>query len=496
MALGIGAALATPPATVWAEEASSSVESSTETSASSEDSSSSADAESDTTGHSDTSEATTPSDDEPAESTTSSQDVRVIGGVTIASSGGSIQHEDDEDLVDLEEDADTATPPKKSKRSTPLESQLDASAPADLFSEAQTDEPSTERGTPSSLSETESDPTEVTGVELLATPTASEETTVAVVEQEPGTTVVAVSSPLVTPGPADVPFQTPAQWALLAAARREIGVETPAAGLVIDEVWASLTIDPDRAAYIERFRSVDPYDEFYTPASPEYDWSVVDDPSSVNFSTLEEAVAMVGTAGFTRDREGRLVFTNTHEFKVGILYAAATDLPPEGLVVVQPGRSATVPGGSGIIAVVTAPKAYQNENGGTIVVAVAGPGYPTNGSSGGGSRNPVQSFVSQIQGQFNDAATMARNAVTVVMKGVEEGLKKAQQDVQKRIGDAQRIAAAVGGGLGQAASNVVKSLEPVAKIVTNVAKAARGANVVSAIGGFIWDNFINPPKAG
>lgn len=146
------------------------------------------------------------------------------------------------------------------------------------------------------------------------------------------------------------------------------------------------------AAHAAEIRSLDPNDRFVTPISP-------DNPINVAGVTviipLSEAVELLGSAGFTRDSANNLVYRNSTNDDVLLAYGneSVSRVVPAGLALIHAGQSYTVPGGSGAMATVQAPRVTQ---GITNVIAVGGPGFPASSGSGGGgaSTGPTPTYAS------------------------------------------------------------------------------------------------------
>lgn len=124
--------------------------------------------------------------------------------------------------------------------------------------------------------------------------------------------------------------------------------------------------------YVQQFREADPTDRFLTPASPEWDSvSQVGHPAT----PIDQMVSIFGSAGFSRNPQQSLVYENTTTQDVALLYGPDSSSLPEGIRVVTPGQSATLPADASFALA-------QNPKTGTPAtpqwVAVAGPGYPPN----------------------------------------------------------------------------------------------------------------------
>lgn len=72
-----------------------------------------------------------------------------------------------------------------------------------------------------------------------------------------------------------------------------------------------------------------------------------------------------------------------------------------------------------------------------------------------------------------------RNVVGMVPKAIETGLKQAQRDIQKRLGDLNRLMRAAGAGIANAADNAIKAIQPAARQVTKLIKAV-------PVVGWVW----------
>jgi len=158
------------------------------------------------------------------------------------------------------------------------------------------------------------------------------------------------------------------------------------------------------AAHAAEIRALDPNDRFITPLSP-------DNPQYVAGVTvvipLSEAAKLVGSAGFSRDSGNNLVYRNSTNDDVLVAYGneSVSRVVPLGLALVHAGQIYTVPGGSGAMATVQAPRVTQ---GVTNVLAVGGPGFPPSGSGGGGaSTGPIPTYASESRfiTAFNDLLT-------------------------------------------------------------------------------------------
>jgi hypothetical protein len=241
-------------------------------------------------------------------------------------------------------------------------------------------------------------------------------------ELEESTTAVAAAitpfataahiAPVTVPGLPANPIAGPSEAAAIGGAPSSTTVQ-PLAGLAALEVT-----DPAREQYLQKFRLADPTGRFYTPASPDYS-----SPSGA--PDIEQSVGQYGTAGFSRNNEGQLTYTNKTNHDVAVMYGADPAKDPDGIVTARPGQTVAVPRA---YAAAQAPRQSEGEYN---IIAVAAPGHPPTGSTGGGPIRTYPSsstFITQINSvltgnAFSTAVNYASNIASLLgANGVSKAL--------------------------------------------------------------------------
>lgn len=175
----------------------------------------------------------------------------------------------------------------------------------------------------------------------------------------------------------------------------------------VDAFYAALT-----PAYIASIKGIDPTGRFTTPANPDY----VGPSVGTEVVPLADAVAKFGSAGFSRNSSGNLVYKNntTTDVLVGYGDASNLKLPAAGYLLVAPGNTVTITAGN--VASVVAPRLDSSQD--SRIIAVAGPGYPAGGTAG--AQTPAQ----LLAGVFSQLAQI-RNTILRILKtplgGVQSG---------------------------------------------------------------------------
>lgn len=250
-------------------------------------------------------------------------------------------------------------------------------------------------------------------------------------------------------------------------------------------------VDP-RQAYLQQFRDADPTDQFYTPASPEYQPAPSDGPTV----SVADAVAIYGSNGFSHTSDGSLKYTNTTTTKVAIEYGADYSKEPVGIRVVDPGQSVTLPGGNATFALAQGPKANAPEGFTTKVLAIGGPGYPPASSTGGSTDSPwsnvsipdfqshVQSLLGSIGGVLDSTAfALIRDTVDFGLNHLVPLVNQAAQDAAKKAFDGLSSVqkSLVIGNYAEAATHARTTLTDVLHIVTGAFNKANAALSVYAV---------------
>lgn len=264
---------------------------------------------------------------------------------------------------------------------------------------------------PTGKSDDETSETDSPATERDLTITVTENESVAI--QPPQSPSQAVSAELVEAVAQAGSSNVEHSLAVLSRTEQNPVNDAPVRALALASVAAA--VDP----YVQMFKDLDPTDQFYTPASP--NWWVYDpnNPNNPPVITFDETVELLGTAGFSRDSGGSLRFTNSITHDVGIIWKRSLDPASriDGFIVVRPGATVTIPGGPSVYAVAQAPKIYAPPNLTSTYLSVGGPGHPSVAASPP-PRTALQvafDTVGQTLGRILDyAAQRVRDAVQFV----------------------------------------------------------------------------------
>ncbi len=265
-------------------------------------------------------------------------------------------------------------------------------------------------------------------------------------------------------------------------------VSTSTSGVTRQALDASIELAPTVTysdAYLQQFRDADPEGRFYTPGSS--DWQPVNGPIYTNQADydafVEQSVDQYGTSGFTRDSSNSLVYTNTYNDDVAVLTGPRADIDPQGITIVRPGETKTLPSyDGGTVAQAQLPKSGVGQ---PRIVAVAAPGHPPATSSGGSGsfgQSPAAQFLRNI-GNGLGLLSLVDDGITFI--------ERAQATFQRPLGFLSRgflpVISAVTNivGVPQAASDLTSG-NPV-RIISG------GATIVAAAAGAVAAAPIAPP---
>lgn len=187
----------------------------------------------------------------------------------------------------------------------------------------------------------------------------------------------AVSAPVATiaslgfaPGGGD---DVPDANAQLRSAAATAADSTLAATAMNSQTW-SITID---ATVLRPFLDADPTAKFYyTRYLVEHKGDTITAPYFADDAEYQQYLAFVGAyvghANFSRNSQGRLVYTNRYSQDVMVLYAERLDTPiPQGVHVVRPGQSVTLPAAPLGNFAVAVPQSYGIDGFGSSSLSVA-----------------------------------------------------------------------------------------------------------------------------
>lgn len=143
---------------------------------------------------------------------------------------------------------------------------------------------------------------------------------------------------------------------------------------------------------LQPFLDADPTDRFVTPASGPMVMSPHDPMYGSVIETIEEAVELLGTDGFSRRVDGTLTYANNTSEDVALLWTAPFSEGPQefiGILVVRPGTWVVVPADQDAFVIAQHPKLMVDDGFIIRLVAVAGPGHPAPATPGTPPRIPI-----------------------------------------------------------------------------------------------------------
>lgn len=242
--------------------------------------------------------------------------------------------------------------------------------------------------------------------------------------KEPAPTIFSAATPSIAVSTAKVPVVRAAATSNPPPTR----VDTSLQALAL--LSAAGAIDPAREAYLRQFRSADPDDLYFTPASSGYSFEpqVLTDAEYAAF--IADHVATTGTRGFKQTTTGALQYTNPYTENVAVLYArkAAGIEEPAGIMIVRPGQSVVIPYPSGAVASAQLPKV----NGAGREIAVAAIGYPPFTGSSNGTPTPTQvarGVVAYVQTVVSHIVSNVNQVVQVLLNKVKTAVNLIQSPV-------------------------------------------------------------------
>lgn len=178
-------------------------------------------------------------------------------------------------------------------------------------------------------------------------------------------------------------------------------------------------VDPEREAYLQQFRDVDPYDLYQTPASADYTPQPREYTDEEYPLIIADNVDRFGTTGFTQTPTGGLQYTNFYSETILVAYGRNAGAEVSGVRLVAPGQTVVVPGlPEGAVAIAQAPR---SSDGSVNIVGIGAVGYaPFTGSGvdptqpGGGSTTiPTYASSNPLITQLN-AIILGNSFSTVV----------------------------------------------------------------------------------